>query len=117
MKVGSYADRTLLDAGYPYLEVEESANNEEDQTTLDRLARRLQADSSRPWDQWTLNVRSDQYPELGSYLPGDWALVNPPEGHPIIPASTGKVRVRILAVDADGSTNVKLSVAPIQGAV
>lgn len=114
MRLASAMDTALVDAGFPWTEAEESASQEEDLGVLQSMANRKQADSRHPWDTWSLTVRADTEPRLGKYLPGDWALVNTPETHPVLPLG-GKIRVRILAVDGDHSNDVKLSVAPIQG--
>lgn len=114
MRLASDMDTSLVDAGYPWTEAEEAASQEEDMAVLQSLANRKQADSRHPWDTWSMTVRADVAPVLGEYLPGDWALVNTPENHPVLPLG-GKIRVRILAVDGDASNDVKLSVAPIQG--
>jgi len=116
MKMAAARDASLVSAGYPWTETEESANSIEDEAVLQSLASRKLADSMRPWDTWSMTVRADRTPRLGSYLPGDWARVNVPDDHPILPPG-GKVRVRILSVDGDHTADVKLSVAPIQGSV
>lgn len=116
MRLTASRDLTLLDAGYPWLEVEEAAKDEENTAVLQTVSDRKMADSARPWETWRLVVRGDVNPILGQYRPGDWAVINLPDNHPILPP-LGKVRVRILAMDGDHTSNVKLSVAPIQGSV
>lgn len=113
MKLASQIDTTLVDAGGPWVEVEESGGDEEDLAVLQGLADRTLADAARPWDTWSVTVRADTDPRLGSYLPGDWAVINTPRSHPILPAGI-RARVRILAMDGDHSMGVKLTVAPIQ---
>jgi len=114
LRLASKVDTTLVDAGYPWLEVEASAGDEEDLTVLQSMANRGAQDARYPWDAWSLTVRADTRPRLGTYQAGDWALVNTPENHPVLPAG-GKVRVRILAVDGSAGNEVTLAVAPIQG--
>lgn len=114
MRLATAKNLSLIQAGYPWTEAERSSNNEESLAVLQRVANRGIADTARPWDQWTVEVRADHRPYLGQYLPGDWAVVRTPENHPILPAGE-LTRVRIMAVDGDSSRSVKLTVAPIQG--
>lgn len=114
MKLAAARQLALVQAGYPWTESERTSNNEESQTVLQKVANRGLADTSRPWDSWTVEVRADQDPRLGSYLPGDWAVVRTPEDHPVL-AGGELVRVRILAVDGGAGSSVSLAVAPIQG--
>ncbi|CCQ44308.1 hypothetical protein ARTSIC4J27_232 [Pseudarthrobacter siccitolerans] len=106
-------DTTLVDAGFPWTETDVASKTTEDSVDLNSIADRLLADSLAPWDEWSLQVRADQNPMLGEYLPGDWAQINVGLGHPMIEA--GIYRVRIMAVDGDHSETVKLTVAPLQG--
>jgi hypothetical protein len=109
-------DLGLVAAGFPWLEAEGNINDEESIPVLQAGSDRLIKDVARPWETWRPVVRADSRPLLGQYTPGDWAVINTPERHPILPPM-GKVRVRILAMDGDATNNVKLSVAPIQGNV
>ncbi|UIW13271.1 minor tail protein [Arthrobacter phage Crewmate] len=113
MKLAWQTDLSLVDAGFPWTEIDSASKDVETQSILDDVANRLLADSLAPWDQWSLQVRADQFPRLGQYLPGEWAQVNVGPGHPMIDA--GLYRVRIMAVDGDHSETVKLTVAPMQG--
>lgn len=108
-------DTTLVENGFPWTEVDMASKQIEDMAVLQGYADRLLADSKAPWDQWTLSVRADVAPKLDQYLPGEWAKIIVGAGHPVIPP--GSYRVRILAIDGDDSEIVKLTVAPIQGAV
>lgn len=108
-------DPTLVEAGFPWTEVDTASKQIEDMDVLQGYADRLLADSAAPWDQWSLSVRADVAPKLSDYLPGDWARIIVGPGHPII--LPGEYRVRILAVDGDHTEIVKLTVAPIQGAL
>lgn len=116
MKLATSRDLTLVNAGYPWVEVEESAGDEESDAVLQSISDRRVADAARPWDTWSMTVRADTRPELGLYLPGDWASVNTPDDHPVLPPGT-RSRVRILSMDGDATKDVKLAVAPIQGNV
>ncbi|MCZ9884636.1 hypothetical protein [Arthrobacter sp. B2a2-09] len=104
---------SVVDLGFPWTETDIAAKDVEDMTILGAVADRLVADSLAPWDQWSLQVRADQRPRLGQYLPGEWAQINVGPGHPLI--EKGAYRVRIMAVDGDHTETVKLTVAPIQG--
>lgn len=112
MLLRSALDTTLVDAGYPWTEVDSASKDIEDLTVLQGYANQTQADASRPWETWTLGVRADTDPKLGLYLPGDWAQIRTPEKHPIIRQATH--RVRIMSIDGSDSATVKLGLAPIQ---
>lgn len=116
MRFTTARDLTLLDAGFPWLETEEAAKDEESIPVLQSVSNRKIADAARPWESWRIVVRADKTPVLGGYRPGDWAVINTPDDHPVLPP-LGKVRVRIMAMDGDHKNEVKLSVAPIQGTV
>lgn len=113
MKLATSRDTRMVDAGYPWTEVETAAANEEDPDVLQALSDRALEDAVRPWDSWSIKVRRDRNPRVGSYLPGDWAQVNAPDGYPLSPS--GFARVRIMAVDGDAGPEVSLAVAPVQG--
>ncbi|KUM41194.1 hypothetical protein [Arthrobacter sp. EPSL27] len=113
MKLAWSTDLRLVNAGFPWTETDIASKDVEDQHILDAVADRLLADSLAPWDQWSLQVRADQRPGLGQYLPGEWAQINVGPGHPMI--EPGVYRVRIMAVDGDHTETVKLTVAPMQG--
>ena len=105
-------DPTLTDYGFPWVEIDEAPHDVVGTEVLQGHADRLLAEASAPWDQWSLQVRADESPRLGDYLPGDWAAVNIGDGHPLI--LPGMYRVRILSIDGDESSDVKLTVAPMQ---
>jgi hypothetical protein len=113
MLISWSTDTSLIDAGFPWTEIDVASKTTEDGADLNAIADRLLADSLAPWDQWSLQVRADQFPRLGQYLPGEWAQVHVGPGHPMI--EPGLYRVRIMAVDGDHSETVKLTVAPMQG--
>lgn len=115
MLLGWATDLSLVNVGFPWTESDLSAKEVEDMNVLQSGADRLLDDSLAPWDTWSLQVRADQFPRLGSYLPGEWAQINVGPGHPMI--EPGMYRVRIMALDGDDSEIVKLSVAPIQGRI
>lgn len=106
-------DPSLVQAGFPWTELDASAQDVESPSALQGYSDRLLSEAGAPWDQWTLQVRADAAPRLGDYMPGDWAAVNVGKGHPMI--LPGFYRVRVMAVDGDATTSVKLTVAPMQG--
>jgi hypothetical protein len=116
MRLTASRDLSLLDMGFPWLEAEEASKNEENNAVLQSISDRKIADVARPWETWRFNVRADASPSLTEVRPGDWATINLPDNHPILPP-LGKVRVRILSMDGDHTQTVKLAVAPIQGRI
>lgn len=113
MKLAWSTDLSLVNAGFPWTEIDSASKDVEDVTILQASADRLLADSLAPWDEWSLQVRADQAPRLGDFLPGDWAQIIVGPGHPMI--EPGSYRARVMAVDGDHSETVKLTVAPMQG--
>lgn len=113
MKLAWSTDLSLVNVGFPWTETDIASKDVESQAVLDSVANRLLADSMAPWDQWSLQVRADHAPSLGQYLPGEWAQINVGPGHPMI--EPGTYRARIMAVDGDHTSTVKLTVAPLQG--
>jgi hypothetical protein len=108
----STAVTTALTAqGMPYSEVDTAAKTTETQATLDGTARRLLQDNGSPILTFSITVRADRAPLLGTYWPGDFATVKIPRGHPHL--APGAVRVRIMAIDGDDTENVKVTVAPL----
>lgn len=113
MPLAEHTDRTMLDQGYPWLELDTASKQEADEGVLKRLARQDIQAAAGPELSFTINVDALTTPVLGEYLPGDWADVVVPDGHPLIPA--GQVTVRIMGVDGDDTNTVKLTVAPVIG--
>lgn len=107
---GLHEDMTLVAAGYPLLEVEDTSHTQTaEQDTLDDHAADLVARRATPLEQWSLSVRADVEPALGTYQPGDTAIVQL-EGDPYIP--DGEHLVRILAMSGSSDEVVRLEVAP-----
>jgi hypothetical protein len=115
MKLGKATDTTLIDLDWPWLETDSASKQEEDQTVLDGQAQQTVQEAAGPLVSFGIEVRADRDPLLGTYLPGDFARVVVPEGHPIL--APGPVRVRIMAIDGDQSQKVKLTVAPFIGSM
>lgn len=113
MKLAYATTTDLLSKGWPWTEVDEAKKDVEDSDILQDGADQLLFESKAPWQQWSIAVRADQSPRLGTYQPGDWARLAIPEGHPIL--DPGDVRIRIMGISGDDSEKVKLTVAPIQG--
>ncbi|WP_160665326.1 hypothetical protein [Pseudarthrobacter sp. ATCC 49987] len=112
MKLATAASTELIGrAGYPWTEQDSASKDIEDAGILQDLADAGLAAGSRPVESWGVQVRAELAPKLGTYNPGDFAQITVARGHPFIPA--GKRRVRIMAIDGDGSLNVKLTPAPL----
>ncbi|AOQ28290.1 minor tail protein [Arthrobacter phage Lasagna] len=114
MRLAVARNTKLLNAGYPWTEVENGSSQEESLAVLQALANRTAADHSQPWDAWSMIVKANANPKLGLYLPGDWAQAITPMDHPILPQGKA-ARVRMLSIDGDHTNNVSIAVAPIQG--
>lgn len=112
MLAGGYA-RTLLDDGHPFTERDESSKDVEDQGLLQGYADRLLGDSQDTWSTYSVSVRADTAPRLGTYTPGDVAALVTTADHPVLPG--GRHLMRIMAADGDHTATVKLTVAPILG--
>lgn len=109
-KVGVVDNTELVDLGYPLLEVDEDRTTTTVQATVDAHARDLSARAARPVQTWTITVRADQAPLLGTYAVGDWASVVVPKSHRYLPG--GQYRTRIVGIASSGDAEVKLSLAP-----
>ncbi|MHA7270394.1 hypothetical protein [Arthrobacter sp. HLT1-20] len=114
MKLKWATDTTLItQAGYPWTETDSASKDIEDLSLLQDYANASMASTKYPIEQWSVSVRADARPRLGTYLPGHWAQLIIPDYHPIL--DPGPVRVRMMAIDGDDSETVKITVAPIGG--
>lgn len=114
MKLRWAQDTTLIDtAGYPWTEADVASKDVEDLTILQSYADAGMASAKYPIETWSVSVRADTTPILGTYLPGHWAQAIIPDNHPILEA--GPVRVRMMAIDGDHTETVKITLAPIGG--
>lgn len=104
--------RTLRNEGYPLLETEEARSSVLEQSTLDSYARALGRRAQKPWQTWTLTVRPDVAPVLGTYRAGDWVRLYVGKDHPVIPARDGYYRTRIMAISGGLAGPVSLTLAP-----
>jgi hypothetical protein len=115
MLVGAATNLELVEAGWPWTETDNASKQEADQGVITGLAEADLLAASGPEEQFSITVRTDGINKLGEYLPGDFATVVIPANHPIL--DPGPVRVRIMALDGDWGTQVKITVAPFIGAV
>lgn len=115
MKLASARDTSLITAGYPWTEADAASKDVEDTTILQAYADAALAAARRPLETWSVQVRADRAPKLGTYLPGEFAQLNIPETNPMI--DPGLRRVRVMAIDGDGTQSVKLTPAPMQAGV
>lgn len=107
-------DTTLLTtAGYPWTETDSASKDVEDLILLQGYADTAMTAAKYPVENWSVSVRADSSPKLGSYLPGEWAQAIIPDQHPIL--TPGPVRTRMMSIDGDHSNTVKIVLAPIQG--
>ncbi|MFD5089315.1 hypothetical protein ACFWMR_01845 [Amycolatopsis thailandensis] len=99
---GYATDTTLIDAGWPALDMVDTNHTSADQqSTLDGWAKAdIQLYGSQP-EQWQAVVRADADPPLGSYTPGHFADYSV-KGHHWLPS--GIYSYRILGVSHSGST-------------
>ena len=108
-------DPTLVDGGFPLLEVSESRPSVEIQSTLDSWAAGNLSAAAAPWMTWSASVRADMSPLLGSYRVGDFAKIWVPKTHPYLSLllPQGFHRARIMSFAGDMGPNVNLSLAPV----
>ncbi|WP_454728839.1 hypothetical protein [Cellulosimicrobium protaetiae] len=110
LMLGTAYDPTPLAAGYPLLEATGSFTSVIEQPTLDAHAAALADTARRPWQTWSLTVRADASPKLGTYRPGDWARVHVPDTHEYL--RPGRYRSRVLSLSGDLSASVSVKLAP-----
>ena len=108
-----YQDQSLRVLGYPLLEVDETRSSVSDYTTLGAHTRALLRSSARPYQTWTMVVRANVTPLLGTYRVGDWARVHVGDNHPYIPAREGYYRTRIMDISDAPNGNVHITLAPV----
>lgn len=113
---GRADDTALIDGGFPLLEVTESGHeSDNDQSVLDGWATGLLQRSQRPVETWTLTVRRDRTPTVGSYAVGDWVSITIGDDEPYLPSGTH--RARIVSKSGDDTPNVKVELMPTLGGV
>lgn len=108
-------DLTLVSAGWPLLEDEVARKTVEQQTTLDAWASSSLAALSRQVTAWSVTVRADVTPTLGSYSLGDDAVLQT-VGDPYLSDGAHRVRIVAMASGPERET-VTLTMAPTQAQV
>jgi hypothetical protein len=106
--IGTAYDPTLIDQGWPLLEVDESDSTVLDQDTLDSHAAALVQRSARPIEAWKVQVTAASAREV---LAGHYARVVVPEGHAYLPG--GEAFLRVQSKAGDLTTKVTLTMYPI----
>lgn len=109
VKIGTRYDPTLVDAGYPLLEAQESRSSVDSQAVLNGHAANLQARRSRPVESWTLQVRRQRAVEM---FEGHWVKVRI-AGDAYIP--DGDHRGQIDSLKGGLGETVDLAMAPTDG--
>jgi hypothetical protein len=101
-------DPTLVDAGWPLLEVYEADSTVEDQGTLDDHAQNLAGRSARPPVAWKVVVKASAAREV---LAGHYARVVVRDDHPWLPG--GETFLRVAKKSGDLTDKVTLTMYPI----
>lgn len=97
----SYSNTSLLNQGYPLLEVVETARDVDEQGQLDSYVRELARTGSKPREFWSFQVQADQSPLIGEYAKGDYCVVKMRRDH-YIPDGEYRRRITNLSGDHDG---------------
>lgn len=94
---------TLLNQGYPQLDVVDSSFVTDEQATLDSYAREKARVGSKPTEFWSFMVKADVTPKVGQFSKGDYCLIKIKDDD-VIPDNTDGYRRRItnLSGDQDG---------------
>lgn len=99
----------LTDAGFPMMEMVEQRNSVVEAVTLQAHVDEAVVRYSAFTETFSIRVKRDRTPVLGSYWPGDWARIRIGE-NPRIPAGT--YRVRIIRISFGATGDVTLDCAP-----
>lgn len=99
------------DRGYPLIEDTFSHYTVTRQRTLDSKPAAYLQQGSAPWSTWSLVVRRDEFPILGSYQAGDWCQVLIRDDHPYLPGGWHRVRIASITGSIKGRT-VELGMMP-----
>lgn len=99
----------LTNAGFPMMEAVESYGSTTDPDELQLYANEGAVRYSAHTETWSLRVKRDQNPKLGTYWPGDWALIKIGPNHRV-PA--GRYRVRIVRISFAETGDVSVECAP-----
>lgn len=110
LQVQARSDSTLLtDAGFPFTESAETRSSIRSYLALSARANESVLRRSAHIETWTLRVRRDKIPTLGTYLPGDYARVRIGK-NPRKPEGT--YDVRILTIEYESAGDVTVTCAP-----
>ncbi len=113
--ITSVQDSELIDHGFPLLEAKSSYGSVVEPTTLEEHAVSDLIGAMRPRTTWSMGVRANLKPTLGSYRPGDWARVWVPKDHDYLRhyiSESGFYRTRIVKIAGGLGQEVKLDMAP-----
>lgn len=106
--IATHQDLTLVDAGYPLLEVDDAHSAVERQATLDGYAQGLVSAHARPVEVWKLTAHASAALEV---LEGDYARVIT-KGDDYLP--DGEHRMRIQKITGSLGDSVVLDMYPLQ---
>ena len=109
--MSSAYDQTLIDAGWPLLEVSELRSTVEQQDTLNGHAENLLRRSARPIETWTVTVRAQAAAEV---LPGDYCQVAPRKSSAWL-GREGTAYMRVKSKSGDLGDDVKLDMYAVAG--
>jgi hypothetical protein len=104
----------LTDAGFPMMEIVENRNSVIRKETLQAYVDESVVRYSAFTETFTLKVKRDQDPKLGTYWPGDWALIKIKKTARI-PAGRYRVRIIRIAFDAEGDVTLQCSPERVAG--
>ncbi|WP_144795684.1 hypothetical protein [Microbacterium paludicola] len=104
----------LLEAGFPLMESWENRSSVLRESTLRAYADESVVRYSAHTETFTLRVKRDQNPKLGTYWPGDWAKVRIGK-NPRIPAGTYRVRIVRIAFQAEGDVTIECAPERVAG--
>lgn len=115
IQVQARADNTaLLEAGFPLMESWENRPSVIRESTLQAYADESVVRYSAHTETFTLTVKRDQHPKLGSYWPGDWARIRIGK-NPRIPAGTYRVRIVRISFRAVGDVTIECAPERVAG--
>lgn len=111
-------DRTLIDLGYPLMELETDASSSTTLVeTLDAWNASTLRTAGKPWEFWSFAVRTDQRPYPHEYAPGDYIEVIVTKDTPVsggfVPPGT--YRRRIVALDGDLGPLITVTCGEVYG--
>jgi hypothetical protein len=104
----------LTDAGFPMMETVENRNSVLRAETLQAYVNEAVVRYSAFTETFTLKVKRDEDPKLGTYWPGDWAKIKVADTARV-PAGTYRVRIIRISFDAEGDVTLQCSPERIAG--